>query len=227
MMIGPETYYEEHLKGKTAAKIMTTIRALKKEINQLKKTVENPVYVSKMNPDERVRIWCNRMYLERSKLALTEAGGEYVPMKSELAAAALDESMPSLTKMTFSIGGYFSGYEKHTFTVDGDKITEKVVYTYLYSSSYVDKTTTYEYDKAELLDGLRKLHIGEWLRKYSIERWGVVFLEGTQWLLEMEFSNGHKPVIIDGDNDYPYNFGELLGLLGIEDVPQFYSDKNE
>ena len=61
MMIGPETYYEEHLKGKTAAKIMTTIRALKKEINQLKKSVESPVYGSKMNPGERVRLWWKRM----------------------------------------------------------------------------------------------------------------------------------------------------------------------
>lgn len=32
MMISPEGYYEEHLKGKTAAQIMTAIRSLKKKL---------------------------------------------------------------------------------------------------------------------------------------------------------------------------------------------------
>lgn len=36
MMISPEGYYEEYLKGKTAAQIMTAIRGLKNEIGHLK-----------------------------------------------------------------------------------------------------------------------------------------------------------------------------------------------
>lgn len=81
--------------------------------------------------------------------------------------------------------------------------------------------------QAELLEGLSELHIGECLRNYSIERWGFLFLDGTQWFLKMEFSNGHKPVRIDGNNDYLYNFNQLLSLLGIEDVQQDDSDEDE
>ena len=44
MMIGPETYYEENLKGKTAEQIMTAIRSLKREINRLKNVMEYPKY---------------------------------------------------------------------------------------------------------------------------------------------------------------------------------------
>ena len=41
MMISPEGYYEEYLKGKDAAQIMTAIRGLKKEMGRLKNTMEH------------------------------------------------------------------------------------------------------------------------------------------------------------------------------------------
>ena len=44
MMIGPEAYYEENLKGKTAEQIMTAIRSLKRDINRLKRVIEHPEY---------------------------------------------------------------------------------------------------------------------------------------------------------------------------------------
>ena len=37
MMISPEGYYEEYLKGKTKEQILTIIRGLKQEIGRLKK----------------------------------------------------------------------------------------------------------------------------------------------------------------------------------------------
>ena len=42
MMISPESYYEIALKGKTPQEIMKEIRSLKKEINRLKRALEDP-----------------------------------------------------------------------------------------------------------------------------------------------------------------------------------------
>ena len=67
MMICPETYYENNLKGKTVAQILSAIRGLKQEIGRLKNTIENPNYQRMMHPSEDVRLWCTRMYLERAK----------------------------------------------------------------------------------------------------------------------------------------------------------------
>lgn len=50
------------------------------------------------------------------------------------------------------------------------------------------------------------LHIGEWRRRYTTQRFGYTVCDGTQWELEFEYNNGHKPVRFDGDNAYPYNF---------------------
>lgn len=79
MMISPEGYYEEYLKGKTAAQILTTIRGLKNEIGHLKNTMEHPNYGIEpiMCPSEFIRLSCTRLYLECAKKAFEEAGGTY------------------------------------------------------------------------------------------------------------------------------------------------------
>lgn len=40
-------------------------------------------------------------------------------------------------------------------------------------------------------------------------------LEGTQWELTIEFSNGHKPFKTGVSNAYSYNFDRLQELLGV------------
>lgn len=71
--------------------------------------------------------------------------------------------------------------------------------------------------KETFLEGIRKLHMGEWMRNYSLKRFGYMVLECTQWEIEIEYDNGHKKVHFDGDNSYPYNFRNLQVLFGIEE----------
>lgn len=120
MMISPEGYYEEYLKGKTAAQIMTAIRGLKNEIGHLKNTMEHPDYGEQpiMHPSESTRLWCTRLYLERAKEALIAAGGTYIPSQAEQKAADFEENIPAISKLAFSIGGFFGGYETRTYTLD-------------------------------------------------------------------------------------------------------------
>lgn len=79
MMISPEGYYEEYLRGKTKTQLMTTIRGLKQEIGRLKNTMESPEYGQNeiVHPSEDTRLHWNREYLERAKQAYAEVGGMY------------------------------------------------------------------------------------------------------------------------------------------------------
>lgn len=70
-------------------------------------------------------------------------------------------------------------------------------------------------DKDEFLERLAKLHIGEWRRGYDTRRFGYEVCDGTQWELEIYFSNHHKPVKIYGNNAYPYNFDRALELFKV------------
>lgn len=76
----------------------------------------------------------------------------------------------------------------------------------------MEKTPDYLCEKDEFLYQLKALHIGEWNLSYS----NPFVLDGTQWSLEMHFSNDHKKVRKFGSNAYPYNFRDFCNLMGIE-----------
>lgn len=218
MMISPESYYEEYLKGKAKEQIMTAIRGLKQEIGRLKNSMENPNGGIKivMHPNEETRLQCNREYLERAKEAYAEAGGTYTLSKSEEKAADFDVNIDAISKITFSIGGFFGGYRSYIVDLtDGLK-----AYTKLWEDeepiSLWDDDNEEPFIKDTFIDELKDLRIGEWRRRYSTERFGYVVCDGTQWELEFEYNNGHKPVRFNGDNSYPYNFDNFQMLHGID-----------
>ena len=217
-MICPETYYEMNLKGKTASQIMTAIRSLKREINRLKNTMEHPDYQPTICPSEDVRISCSRDYLARAIKALEDIGGTYTPTKAEQRAIRFDESIPYISKIEFCIGGFFDGYETRTYTLDDDKVHTEVEHSLILKPSNLEDCSIEEMDKEDFLDCLRDLHIGEWRTNYDPKRFGYAVLDGTQWHLYVYFSNGQRPVKIEGSNDYPYNFKRLTELLEVTEL---------
>ena len=115
MMISPEVYYEEQLKGKTKEQIISAIRGLKQEIGRLKNIMESPGYGQELivHPSEDVRLHCTREYLEKAKQAYAEAGGIYTFSKLEEKAADFNLNMDFICKITFGIGGFFGGYRSY------------------------------------------------------------------------------------------------------------------
>ena len=219
MMISPEGYYEMNLKGKSEKEIRSVIRGLKNEIGHLKNIMEHPKYGSAplLHPTEDVRIWCTRMYLERAKQTLLEMGADYAPSQAELKAKQFQENIDYIKKVKFEIGGYFCGYEFYTITVDDEHIYFDVRHSLILKPTNLPDTIDYPMSKSEFLDGLRELYIGEWRHKYYPERFGYMFLDGTQWSLDIEYFNGAKTAHYYGSNSYPYNFNKLKELFWIED----------
>ena len=124
MMISPEVYYEEQLKGKTKEQIMRFIRGLKQEIGHLKNMMESPDYAqeSVIHPSEDVRLDCTREYLEKAKQAYAEVGGTYSMSKSEEKAANFELNMDFIFKITFGIGnGKNKKYRRNQKLLFGDQ----------------------------------------------------------------------------------------------------------
>ena len=227
MMISPEGYYGEYLKGKTKEEIMTAILGLKQEIGHLKNSMENPDYGVKpiINPSEDTRIYWKREYLKKAKQAYAEAGGTYTLSKSEEKAADFDANIDAICKITFSIGGFFGGYWSHVVELtDGLK-----AYTKLWENeeplSLWDEYNEEPFTKDTFIDALKELHIGEWRRRYSTERFGYVVCDGAQWELEFEYNNGQRPVRFNGDNSFPYNFNQFQMLFGTDDAGEECEDE--
>lgn len=218
MMISPESYNDMNLKGKNAEQIMSAIRGLKNEIGHLKNIMEHPDYGSELIacPSESTRLRCTREYLERAKVALLEAGGEYKPSQAELKAKEFDNNLSAIGKIVFTIGGFFGGYEMRTISFDDEKLQVSVQHSLSIEPEVTSVALLLPYTKGEFLDELNSLHIGEWRSSYSLKRFGYEVLDGTQWELEILYKNGAKPFKSYGDNAYPYNFDEFKELLVID-----------
>lgn len=210
MMISPEIYAHIHLHGKNANQIMTEIRRLKREINRLIRILEDPEYVPERCPTEAVQLSCTREYLEKAKQALAEAGGTYTPTKAEEKELVLRENIPFITKITFSIGGFFTGHEVRTITID-EGTHLHIDHTSFLRPSNLPSEAELELTKEALFEGLCRLHLSQWHRRYD----DPCVMDGTQWALTIAFSNGFRTIHITGSNAYPYNFRDLMELLGV------------
>lgn len=85
MMISPDVYDSEYLRGRSQEEILHQIRSLKCEISRLKRELEAVSLEPKawILPSPLTQIKCNRDYLERAKLAYEAAGGQYEPTRAE------------------------------------------------------------------------------------------------------------------------------------------------
>ena len=209
MMINPETYYAMNLKGKSQEEIMKKIRSLKIQIGQLKRSIENTDdMVLEVFPSRLTRLKCDRDYLERAIRAYEEAGGEYVRSKAEQKDHDFNEALDSMSKLVFTIGGFFCGHETRTFTVSDGQVLVDVEKTMI----SMDKEEYGPYRKEEFISGIKALHIGEWKRTYN----DLLVMDGTQWELDIYYNNGRRPTKISGSNAYPYNFDDLKEFLEVE-----------
>ena len=222
MMISPEVYHEEQLKGKTIEQIMRVIRGLKQEIGHLKNMMESPDYAQEfvIHPSEGVRLDCTREYLEKAKQAYAEVGGTYSMSKAEEKAAGFEQNMNSIFKITFGIGGFFGGYRSYVVEISDNLKAYTKLWEDEESLILFDNENEEPFTKDAFLAALADLHIGEWRRRYTTQRFGYTVCDGTQWELKFEYNNGHKPVIFDGDNSYPYNFDKFQMLFGIDETEE-------
>ena len=63
-------------------------------------------------------------------------------------------------------------------------------------------------NRSDFLHILEEIHIGKWKREYV----DIDVLDGTQWDLTIEYTDGSK-LDFYGSNDYPDNFRKLLDLM--------------
>ena len=205
MMISPDMYYEEYIKGKSPKIIIRQIRILKKEINKLKKELEE--YNSEsteilMDPNPLTRIKVSRDYLERAKEALEISGIKYEPTILEKREIAFNESLKNVKNIFFYIG-YIGGPNQGNEYWDISIVGNEAKCTH--SSSINSNKETTMLSKEEITETFEDIHIGEWKRDYYNREKS----EGTHWCLELEFSDGHRCIRISGSNAFPYNFEEL------------------
>ena len=75
MMVSPEWFYEERIKGKSAEQIKKEIRSLRGTISHLRKAVANPGDYKeawRIRPAPKVQLQMHILYLQKAEQALRE-----------------------------------------------------------------------------------------------------------------------------------------------------------
>lgn len=217
MMIGPDAYYEVNLKGRDKDYILSAIREMQDKIARLKELMENPENKHKdiVHPSEDVQIKCTRDYIARAIQAYEELGGTYHPSELEKADLEFQRNIGNISKITFEVGGFFEGRTEYVVEFVGEEaiLTQSKIYSY-------DTKEQSVIDREEVLVALEELHIGEWEKCYDPMRFGYCVLDGTQWSITFEYSNGKKTLEISGSNDYPYNFDDFAEIFDVEIIDE-------
>lgn len=220
MMLNVDDYYDWYLKGKSLPGIMREIEKLRKTMASLKSKMESPEYNKENNcwPNEKMQICATRAYLNRAKEAYAEAGGVYEPTKAEKKAADFAARIPLIDKIILNIDSFNLGLEVRTVRFRGERTYLKINNPfYSYPSG---KTCRHQLliSKELFLQSIKGLNIGEWRPKYNVKRFGYTVIDGSDWSLEIYFSDEDKPFKVYGDNNYPYNFADLYELLSFDET---------
>lgn len=219
MMISPEAYYDNELQGKTPEQIQRKIRSLRREISALKRTMENPDYAPTRCPSEDVRIFCDRLYLERAKKALADMGEECTPNAIEKRDATFNSSLDAIHQVELVICKHL--HSTHVYVV---RMEDPVAYSHE-DRSYIrpeEEEALDEFDltpREDFIEYLADIHMGEWRKHYSPERYGYAVMDGVSWSLNIFYKDGRKPFHCEGDNAYPYNFDKFCELMGVNLTP--------
>jgi hypothetical protein len=218
MMISPEFFYDEFLKGKDEASIRKTIRGIKQKISRLKKRIESPNKHSELQifPTDDTVIWCNRMYLDAAKQALIEVGGKYYLSKAEKTAMLFEASVFAICKLVLSI----DGNETFTIRLDEQQLNFNIEHLIESKSQDFNNRERYICNKECFLEELKKLNIGEWHKSYNSKD----IIEEKKWSLNIEFADGHEPFSSVGNCVFPYNFQEFHDLLNRKNFYIIYKD---
>lgn len=115
-----------------------------------------------------------------------------------------------IQKIIIEYGGYCDGTERRTLTHNGEDILVEREFN---NGLFDDGRMLYKGKKwSELLTELEDLNIDAWDQKYN----DPDVMDGTQWSLDIEYSDGSEGVHFWGSNLVPDNFDNFLRVMEFE-----------
>lgn len=223
-MVSPYVFYENEVKGKNEENIRKTILELKDKMRSLKDMLECPderrLEPRHDLPAENL-ISAIRECLKLCVRELKERGINYSLDETEQRAEDFRKNLDHISKVSFSIGGYFGGYSEYfvEFT-DGYIHATASRMLGIIGGMEPDGCLTADsgkllFTKSDFLHYLSDLNMGEWMSVYWPDRFGWSVMDGTSWDIAIEYDNGIPTMKFSGSNSYPYNFDRFQCLFGL------------
>lgn len=117
-----------------------------------------------------------------------------------------DSNIEFISKIKLTLMSFFGGQQIYTYLINGDEVK--------WESDGADSVSLFSQEetvlqKTALVEALREFHLGEWEPEY----FNPHVLDGMQWELRIEYSNGKEPLDYCGINAFPFNFDEFAEFM--------------
>ena len=187
MMISPEMYVDEYVRGKSKTEMLREIKRLKQQIGRLKSKIEKQsIEDTVIAPSYDTQLYWTREYMKLAIAEYENAGGEYRMSAKEKKIAAFDADIAKISSIELEYGGFFAGTECRKVSFDGDEIK---LQRQFYNGAFDDGEELFiDVTKADFLEEFERLHIGEWKHEYV----DIEVLDGVQWKLVLSYTDGRQ-----------------------------------
>lgn len=220
-MISPHTYALKYLIGKRTKTILERVDKLRNEIAELKRKIEYPTEEEQLVisfPSNQTRLSCERKYLEEAFKILDKRKVKYQKTEEEKKNTDFLASLPYIKSIHLHMGEHTPNIRNLEVIFNSE---DAVIRKSSLSPDNVPQNEERIEEKEIILEKMADLYMGEWKDYYCKEK--TIISDGTQWELTIHFTNKDEPMIVRGDNVYPYNFLRFLSIFGAEDL--YHCDK--
>lgn len=205
--------YKEEVANYGPEQLVSEIRKWKRFVNQVRYELEFPG----VDPRKREAWGClislATIQIDVAKAVLAETGHSVPMTQAEKKASQFDEDLRHISEITLSLSDPYNGSLTTKVAFDGNAARCEE-----YGLSCGDAPPprgefATKMTKRRMVRRLRDLRICEWQRTYDPAVFGLEIDEGTQWSLEIKFSNGRRTWKSSGLGIFPYGYEGVLELF--------------
>lgn len=218
MMLSPESFMEDCIKGKSYEEAVAVLNDMRSESERLEKLLKEDPFSDEVmvrpSPDTVISFY--KIYFRYVKKYFEEKGWDYSFPETVIADERFNKRLDDLTSVSLAIGPCFRGQELNLVIFDGEKLISNIPDSRTGSGDDPAGNDDHSpdrkrVDREEFITKLKDLHIGEWDEEYH----DLQVMDGTEWEAEFKFSDGSKKLFM-GSNKYPMNFEDFMELMGVE-----------
>ncbi|MBF0579386.1 hypothetical protein IM774_06265 [Erysipelotrichaceae bacterium RD49] len=192
------------------------VRSYRRRLAVYKTKIENDMFERGQDmfllPHETKAIQALQTALDTTHHELTKSGHQLPPSRMENQKVSLAKRMQTMILFSFEIGSRDGDAYIFDYNFSNNQII-KTSYKRCnpkISSTIVLQTMT----KADFIYALYKIDLVDWEKRYKEKGLQRQACENLKWALTIRWkSRGYRDLLIEGFNDFPYNFEQLLSLI--------------
>ncbi len=200
----------------TSNEMARKVRYYRRQLAIAKTEVEKQMFARNQDmfllPDEQKTIQDLEHTLQQTLQTIINSGQPMPESVYEKRKADFTKRMQSMITFSFEIGNQDGDAQVFDYLFINDQIVKT---TYMRHSPVNSKTIVVQsMNKSDFVKVLGQIDLVDWFRRYKPKGFDRQSSKKVYWSVRLRWkARGYKVFLIEGFNDFPYNFEKLLTLI--------------